>query len=62
MIPRFLVEAVEVSMLSTKWMLRVDLALPRASHQARTWAAMGLGICHTTGVQVRLMANEGVLR
>lgn len=36
MTPRFLVEAVEVSMLSTKWMLWADLVLPRACHQSRT--------------------------
>lgn len=35
MTPRFLLEAVEVSMLSTKWMLWGDLALPRTSQQ---WA------------------------
>lgn len=35
MTPRFLLEAVEVSMLSTKWILWADLALPRTSQQ---WA------------------------
>lgn len=33
MTPRFPVEAVEVSMLSTKWVLWADLALPRSSRQ-----------------------------
>lgn len=33
MTPRFLVEAVPVSMLSSKWMLGADLALPRTSQR-----------------------------
>jgi hypothetical protein len=49
MTPRLPVETVQVSMLSTKWILWAELALPRAGHKAKTKAAMGKGICHSYG-------------
>lgn len=57
MTPRFLVEAVEVSMLSTKWMLWADLALSGATTNLELWQQWGGGFA-TLVVQ----SNKGVLR
>lgn len=46
MTPRLLVQAVQVNMLSTKWILWVELALPGVGHQARILTAMGHGTYH----------------
>lgn len=62
MTPRLLVQAVQVNMLSTKWILWVELALPGVGHQARTLTAMGQGTYHPHGTSLLGSCSEGMLR
>lgn len=55
MTPRLLVQAVQVSMLSTKWILWVKLTLPRVGHQASTLVAMGQGTHHPVVLTARFL-------
>lgn len=59
MTPSLLVQVVQVSMLSTKWILWAELVLPRVGHQARTLAVIGQGTHHPCGrhSQIRLALN-----
>lgn len=62
MTPRLLVQAVQVSMLSTKWILWVELALPGVGHPARTLTTMGQSTYHPCGSSLLGSCSEGMLR
>lgn len=62
MTPSLLVQAVQVSMLSTKWILWVVLVLPKVGHQARTLAAMGQGIHHHCCTSLLGSCSKDMLR